>query len=387
MRVALIHEWLVNYAGSERVLEQLVTLYPEADVFAVVDFLEPDERQFIANKPVTTSFIQRLPRARKQFRRYLPLMPLAIEQLDLSGYDLVISSSHAVAKGVITGPDQLHISYVHSPMRYVWDLQHQYLNQARLESGPMSWLTRYMLHRLRMWDVRSSNGVDYFVANSEFIRRRIRKTYRRDAAVIYPPVNVDSFPLELDKDDFYLTASRLVTYKRIDLIIEAFAGMPDRKLIIVGEGPEHQKLAQMANDNVELLGHLQFDQLRELMGKARAFVFAAEEDFGIVPVEAQACGTPVIAFARGGALETVQGLDSPLPTGVFFEEQTSASLQRAVEQFEMNEASFSPSRIRQSALRFSEKRFREEFEAFVDECWRVQRQTGTYSKPQASSAS
>ena len=219
-RIAIIHDWLVVYAGAERVLEQVLACYPDADLFSLVDFLPAGQRAFINNKPVTTSFIQRLPRARKKYRGYLPLMPLAVEQFDLSAYDLVISSSHAVAKGVLTGPDQLHLSYVHSPIRYAWDLQHQYLRESGLDRGAKGWIAKAILHYIRLWDVRTANGVDVFIANSHYIDRRIRKVYGRDSTVIYPPVDVADFPLRADKEDFYVTASRMVPYKKVDLIVE-----------------------------------------------------------------------------------------------------------------------------------------------------------------------
>lgn len=369
MRVAVVHEWLVNYAGSERVVEQILRCYPDADLFALVDFLPSGERGFIQDKPVHTSFLQHLPFARTKFRHYLPLMPLAVEQLDLSSYDLVISSSHAVAKGVLTGPDQLHISYVHSPMRYAWDLQHQYLRESALDKGVKGWLAKWMLHKLRVWDSRTSSGVDAFVANSSFIARRIEKVYRRDAVVIYPPVGVDDFPLCKDKEDFYLAASRMVPYKKMDLIVEAFAGMPDRHLIVIGDGPEYHKVKAKKKENITLLGYQGFEVLRDYMQRARAFVFAAEEDFGITPVEAQACGTPVIAYQKGGALETVRGIDSPSPTGAFFKEQTPDSIRQAVIKFDQMSACISPGSCRENAMRFSAERFRTEFKDFVEQSW------------------
>jgi glycosyltransferase involved in cell wall biosynthesis len=296
-------------------------------------------------------------------------MPLAIEQLDLSSYDLVLSSSHAVAKGVLTGPDQLHVSYVHSPMRYAWDLQHQYLREMGLERGMRGWLAKWFLHRLRIWDQRTANGVDHFIANSRFIKQRIQRIYRRDADVIYPPVDVEAFVPAGAKDDFYLTASRLVPYKRIGLIVEAFARMRGRRLVVVGDGPELGKVRALAGANVDLLGYRGDEELRGLMQRARAFVFAAEEDFGIAPVEAQACGTPVIAYGRGGVTESVRGLDEQRPTGVFFAEQSAAAIVAAVEEFERNEHRIEPGACRESALRFSSARFVAEYASFVDWAW------------------
>jgi len=369
MKIAIIHDWLVTYAGAERVLEQMLACYPEADLFSVVDFLPADNRGFIQNKLVSTSFIQRLPFARSKYRQYLPLMPLAIEQFDLSAYDIIISSSHAVAKGVLTGPDQLHISYVHSPVRYAWDLQHQYLRESGLDHRMKGWLAKWMLHKIRIWDVRTANGVDEFITNSHFISRRIWKTYRRESTIIYPPVDIHAFELHEKKENFYLTASRLVPYKRIDLIVEAFSGMPDKRLVVIGDGPEFAKIKSKAGPNIELLGYQPFKVLLDHMQLARAFVFAAEEDFGITPVEAQACGTPVIAFGKGGATETIRGLDMDEPTGVFFPTQSSLAIQQALQLFEHNRDRIVPEVCRTNAIRFSLERFRHEFRDFVEHAW------------------
>jgi glycosyltransferase involved in cell wall biosynthesis len=369
MRIAAVHEWLVNYAGSERVLEQMLHCFPAADLFAVVDFLKQDERDFLLGKRAQTTFIQKLPFAKTKYRQYLPLMPLATEQLDVSDYDVVLSSSHAVAKGVLTGPDQIHICYVHSPIRYAWDLQHQYLQESGLTRGLKSVLARAILHYVRQWDLRTANGVDYFIANSEFVARRIWKVYRREAKVIYPPVDVEGFSFSDKKQDYYLAASRLVPYKKMDLIVEAFAGMPDKKLVVIGDGPDMAKVKAKAGPNVEILGYQPFARLKELMQGAAAFVFAAEEDFGITPVESQACGTPVIAFGKGGALETVRGLgECTQPTGVFFARQDVGSIQGAVARFNTERDSILPSNCRENAMRFSVSEFRAKYSAFVQEC-------------------
>ncbi|EFW29362.1 glycosyltransferase, group 1 family protein [Selenomonas artemidis F0399] len=365
MKVAVVCDWLVVYAGAERVLEQILKLYPEADLFCLVDFLPNDRRDFILNKKTNTSFIQNLPFAKTKYRSYLPFMPIAIEQLDVSAYDLVISSSHAVAKGILTGPNQIHISYVHSPMRYAWDLQHQYLKQAGLQRGLKSWLARAILHYMRMWDYRTANGVDYFIANSHFIAKRVKKVYGREATVIYPPVDVSAYTLCEQKEDFYLTASRLVPYKRVDLIVEAFTAMPEKRLVVIGDGPEFGKIKKKAGSNVTLLGYQPFDVLRDKMQKAKAFVFAAEEDFGIIPVEAQACGTPVIAYGRGGALETVCGLETADPTGVFFYRQDIPSVCAGVEQFEENGQKIISKTCRKNAERFTSAVFQQAFQSFV----------------------
>lgn len=368
LKVAVVHEWLVNCAGSEKVVEQILLAYPQADLFALVDFLEDDERGFLGGRKAKTSFLQRMPRARTSFRAYLPLMPLAIEQFDLSDYDLVISSSHAVAKGVITGPDQVHVSYVHTPIRYAWDLQHQYLRESGLSSGLKSWVARAALHYVRQWDTRTANGVDAFLANSAYIGRRIRKAYRRESTVLYPPVDVGRFALHKRKDDFYLTASRMVPYKRMPMIVEAFAAMPERRLVVIGDGAEFERVQAAARNapNISVLGFQSDAVLVDHMSRARAFVFAAEEDFGITPVEAQACGTPVIAYGSGGALETV--VDSPdtnLRTGVFFHEQTAQALRRAIDDFEQR-GEFAPDICRANAMRFSPEVFASGLRKAVD---------------------
>lgn len=364
--IALVHEWFTALAGSERVVEQFCKLYPDADLHAI--YAEPEvvaATDYLKNRRLKTSFIKHLPGTAQHFRSYLLLMPLAVEQFDLSPYELVISSNHAAAKGVLTGPDQLHISYVHTPIRYAWDLQHQYLRESGLSSGVKGWIAKWMLHKMRIWDYRTAAGVDHFVANSKYIARRIRKVYGRHADVVYPPVDVSKFPLQRKKDTFYFTASRLVPYKKIDLIVSAFARMPERRLVVVGDGPEADKIKSKASPNVEMLGYQPFEVLQDLMQRARAFVFAAEEDFGIIPVEAQAAGTPVIALGKGGALETVHGLGAEHPTGVFFEQQTEEDLIRAVRTFEAHEGEFEPERCSDNALRFSAARFREEFSTYV----------------------
>lgn len=365
MRVAIVHDWLVTWGGSERVVEQMLALYPQADLFTLVDFLAPAQRSLLAGRRVSTSFLQRLPKARTHYSRYLPLMPLAIEQFDLTGYDLVLSSSHCVAKGVITGPNQLHVSYIHSPMRYAWDLQHEYLTSAGLTGGIRGWLARWMLHKLRIWDARSAQGVDACVANSQFIARRIAKAYRREATVIYPPVDIHRIVPGARREEFYLTASRLVAYKKIDLIVDAFAAMPDRRLVVIGDGPEFEKLRSRAPRNVELLGYQNTPTLHDYMRRAKAFVFAALEDFGIILAEAQASGTPVIAYGQGGAREIVCGLDAPHPTGVFFAEQTVESLRAGIDAFEREAQHIDGASCRANAERFTAARFRDELASLV----------------------
>jgi UDP-N-acetylmuramyl pentapeptide phosphotransferase/UDP-N-acetylglucosamine-1-phosphate transferase/glycosyltransferase involved in cell wall biosynthesis len=364
LRVGIVHDFLYTYAGAERVLEQIIALFPQADLFALFDFLPAHLRGFIRNKPVQSTFIQRMPGARNHHRAYLPLMPLAIEQIDISGYDIVISSSYLVAKGILTRPDQLHICYCHTPVRFAWDLQSQYLHaKAGLLSFAKTSLARVLLHYIRNWDIRSAHGVDVFVTNSDFVGRRVRKLYRRLTTTVYPPVDTDLFSLHEEKEDFYLTASRLVPYKRIDLTIEAFRQMPDRRLLVIGEGPETEKFRAIATPNIRLLGYQTPDRLRQYMQRARAFVFAAEEDFGITPVEAQACGTPVIAYGRGGVTESViHGR-----TGLLFKEQTAPALIEAIEEFESRQ--WDPKAIRENAERFSVREFREKFSQVVKKEW------------------
>jgi glycosyltransferase involved in cell wall biosynthesis len=294
---------------------------------------------------------------------------LAVEQHDLSGYDVIISSNHAVAKGILTGPDQLHISYIHSPIRYAWDLQHQYLIESRLDKGLKGFIAKWLLHKIRLWDYRTANGVDEFIANSRFVARRIWKVYHRESAVIYPPVDVESFVFYENKEDYYITVSRMVPYKKINIIVDAFSKLPEKQLIVIGDGPDFAKISQRATPNVKLLGYQPFQVMKDYVQRAKAFIFAAEEDFGIAPLEAQACGTPVIAFGKGGALETIRGLDHTAPTGLFFSEQTADAVITAVNSFESQHNFITPQACRENALRFSPERFRAEFKEFVDQQW------------------
>jgi len=362
MKVAIVHEWLASYAGSERVVEQFLKCWPNAPLYAIADFLSEKDRKRIGFEEARTTFIQKLPKAATKFRNYLPLMPLAVEQHDMSSYDVIVSSNHAFAKGVITGPEQLHISYVHTPIRYAWDLQHQYLSEAGLTRGLKSWITRAILHYVRLWDQAAANRVDVMVANSKYIGRRIWRTYRRESEVIYPPVDVDSFPLHEKKEDFYLAASRMVPYKRMPLIAEAFSKMPDKQLVMIGDGTELDKVREVAGPNVKVLGYQSFEVLKDHMQRAKAFVFAAEEDFGITPVEAMASGTPVVAFGRGGAVETV----IPGRTGVHFAEQTVESLCEGIAHLEDIYPTLSPAQISADVQKYSPQRFRDEMTSLLD---------------------
>lgn len=363
MKIAIVHDWLVTYAGAERVLEQMLECYPQADLFSVVDFLPEGQRGFLQGKKPRTTFIQQLPGARTRYRSYLPLMPLAIEQLDLSGYDLILSSSHAVAKGVLTSPDQLHLCMCYTPIRYAWDLQHQYLQAAGLVRGPKAWAARWLLHKIRLWDVRTAHGVDQFIAISHYIARRIHKAYRRDSVVIYPPVDTDFFvppPAGAAKGQFYLTASRMVPYKKMVAMVEAFRHLPEQQLIVIGDGPDMAQCQAAAGPNVQLLGHQSAAVLLDHLQRAKAFIFAAEEDFGIAPIEAQACGTPVIAYGKGAARETIQA-----HTGLFFDEQSPQAIAAAVAQFESQATPASVADCRANALRFTTAQFRQNFVSWV----------------------
>lgn len=390
LRVAVVHDWLVIYGGAERVLEHILDLYPEADLFSLIDFVPAEQRHFMRGKTPRTSFLQRIPGVARHYRKMLPLMPLAIEQFDLSDYDLIISSHYSVAKGVLTGPNQVHVCYCHSPMRYAWDHYHVYLREMNLVRGLKSWFARWQLHHVRKWDALSANSVDYFVANSQFVARRIAKFYRRDAKVIAPPVDTRLFALQTEREDYYVCAGRFVPFKRIDLVAEAFASMPDKRLILIGDGPEMEKIRAKAGPNCTFTGFLPPEQVRHYLSRARAFVFPSEEDFGIVPVEEQACGTPVIAFGRGGALETVVGwterralgeavsgrpvestqvtqvtqvakVGAAFASGLFFDQQTPRSLMDAVIRFEEISHELDAPSISAHAQHFSIESFKRRF--------------------------
>ena len=362
MKKALIHDWFSTYAGAEKCVESFTNIWDDFEIYSLIDFLSGTDRdKILKGKRAHTSFIGKLPFAKSKYRNYLPLFPLAIEQFDLSGYDVVLSSSHAVAKGVLTHSNQLHIAYIHTPIRYAWDLYHQYLRESGLDSGLKGVLAKYFLHKIRLWDAVTANRVDHYVANSRYIARRIEKIYGKPSDVIYPPVDVDKFTLREAKEEFYLTASRMVPYKKVDLIVEAFS-QTDKKLLVIGDGPDMAKIKSKTGKNVELLGFADDETMRDLMGRAKAFVFAAEEDFGITPVEAQACGTPVICFGRGGARETVIDGES----GLYFMEQNVKELLDAVAKFEQNRDKFKPVKIRENSLRFSRARFEAEIKSYVE---------------------
>lgn len=362
MKTAIVHDWFTTYAGSERCVESFTNIWKDADIFSLVDFLNDRDRQIILKgKHAKTTFVQNLPFANRYHRHYFPIFPLAIEQLDLSSYDLIISSSHAFAKGVLTNANQLHICYCHTPIRYAWDLTNQYFDKRSVVSRAQKIILQPVLHSIRIWDAASANRVDHFIANSKFISRRISKIYRRDAEVIYPPVDTAKFTLETKKEEYYLTASRFVPYKKIDLIAEAFSRMPDKKLLIIGEGSDEQKIKSKCGKNIEMLGYKEAEELSNYMKKARAFVFAAEEDFGISVIEALSCGTPVIALNRGGTAETI--VDGKF--GIHFPDQTAESIIEAVEKFEKSKITFDANTLCNYAKQFDRKIFEEQIDNFV----------------------
>jgi glycosyltransferase involved in cell wall biosynthesis len=366
LRVALVHYWLVNRRGGERVLQVLAEMFPQADIFTLVldrnSLAEP-----LRTRKITPSFLQKLPEVSRYYRKLLPLFPIALEQFRLDAYDLVISSESGPAKGVITPARTCHICYCHSPMRYLWDLFHQYREGVgRLSRALFTLSANY----LRMWDLATASRVDHFVANSENVALRIRKHYRREAKVIYPPVDVSAGCVSNCVDDYYLVVSQLVEYKRVDLAIQACKRL-GRPLRIIGDGEEYRRLRGLAGPTVQFLGYLPDEAVHENYAHCRALLFPGEEDFGMVPVEAHSFGRPVIAYGRGGALETVKGFfvgGPPQPesaTGVFFGEQSVQSLVEAIQVFESVEPQFSPAFIRAQAVSFDVSRFQKEMGEFV----------------------
>lgn len=366
LKVAIVHDWFTVDGGAEKVCREIINMYPDADVYSLIDFLSDTDRDTILNgKRSNTSVIQKFPFAKKFYRFYLPWFPYAIEQINLTDYDLIISSSYAVAKGVLTHSNQVHICYCHSPMRYLWDLYFSYIPKTTWKNFILAYFMRHYISKLRQWDVISSNRVDVFVANSENIARRIKKVYRRKSVVVYPPLFTDKFQLVTEKEDYYVSASRLVPYKKVELAIQAFKNLPNKHLKVVGDGPEYDKLKQLAkgSPNIELLGFLEQKEFAKTLGNAKAFINSSYEDFGIAPVEAQACGTPIIAFAKGGVLETT--IENK--TAVYFYEQTPEAIIAAIEKFESSTL-LSPEEIQQFATSFNNERFSNEFTKVIDQC-------------------
>jgi len=383
LKYALVHEWFTPFAtgGSELVVQDILKTI-DADLYALIDFESRNPQSYLYQRKIGTTFLQHFPKAQHGVQNYLPFLPLAIEQLDLRDYDVILSSSHAVAKGVLVAPHQLHICYCHTPMRYGWDLTFDYLHQSRWGKGAIGWATRFLLHTLRQWDVISANRVDHFIANSYHTARRIEKCYRRSATVVYPPVNLDRFPLNTQKEEFYLTVARCVPYKKIPLIVQAFNQLK-LPLVVIGSGPELSLIQSLAEHHITLLGPQPNAVVEAYMGKAKAFVYAACEDFGITLVEAQACGTPVIAYGRGGAAETVRDFYHypDRPTGLWFREQTVESLVQTVQTFEaLKPFPFNPQEIHQWATQFSAEQFQKRYQETIApliETW--QRSLSPYS--------
>jgi glycosyltransferase involved in cell wall biosynthesis len=366
MKIALIHDWLTGMRGGEKCLEVLCELFPEATLYTLL-YKEGSVSETISRMKIKTSFIQNLPFSSNHYQKYLPLFPTAIEQFDLTGFDLVISSSHCVAKGVITSPETCHICYCHTPMRYAWEMYYAYFSKNTV-SPLIRWSVPFFINYLRSWDEKSSDRVDWFVANSENVRRRIQKHYRRDAEVIYPPVDTEYFSLGKSEGDYFLVASALVPYKRIDLAILAFNEL-NLPLLVIGEGSEKKKLMKLAGNNIKFTDWQKPSELKKYYSECKALIFPGEEDFGIVPVEAQACGKPVIAFGKGGATESVRGAypDQEISsdhTGIFFCPQTKEGLIEAVRRFES--VKFDPLLIREQSLKFDRKVFKQRIKEFIE---------------------
>lgn len=357
MKVAIVHDWLTGMRGGEKCLEVFCKIFPDATLYTLV-YIKEKVSPVIRNMKIKTSILQGLPNIEKNYRYYLPLMPFIIERFNLSSYDLILSSSHSVAKGVKKNHSQIHICYCHTPMRYIWDMYDQYFNKNSSNFGTRQ-IMKLIRPYLQKWDVKTSQRVDYFIANSTNVKKRIKKYYNRSSTVIYPPVDVEYYKiLNTKKEDFYLIVSALVPYKKIDLAIEAFNKL-NLPLKIIGSGPDEKRLKNLANKNIEFLGWQPDKVLLEYYNKCKALIFPGEEDFGIVPLEAQACGTPVIAYKKGGALETViEG-----ETGIFFYPQTADALIEAIKKFE--KISFDPKKCRKNAIRFSEERFYNQIMEFI----------------------
>ena len=364
MKIAIVHDWFNDIGGAEKVVREILLCYPDSDVFSLIDFYDDQKREkYLLGKKSKTSFIQKIPLSKKFYRFLFPLFPEAIESLNLSAYDLIISSSSSVAKGVRKSKSQLHICYCHSPVRYAWDLRQDYLSVMR---NPVSKLVfNYFLNKLQNWDLKSNSRVDFFIANSINVKNRIRNNYNREAVVIYPPVDVSSFEITTKKEDYYFTVSRLVAYKKTEQIVKAFSKFPHLKLIVAGDGPNRKKLSKIATPNVEIIGYIATETLRNKIKHAKAFIANANEDFGITVVEAQSCGTPIIVPHMGGYMETVNA-----SVGQFFEKQTASDIEKAVELFETQKKIYHEIDFNRNTLRFDKSRFRNEFISFIEETYK-----------------
>ena len=362
MKVAIVVDWLVVLAGAEKVMAEIMALYPQAHIFTIIDQL--NDRSFLQGRIVKTSILQILPKVGNYYRSLLPLRPAAIALWDFSPYDLVISLSHAVVNGIKTGPKQVHISYIHTPMRYAWDLQEQYLELTH-RGKIATWGLRLMLNALRRWDRHTAQRPHALIANSAFIARRIQRCWNRSAEVIHPPIQLDRFKPSHMHQNFYLSVGRLVPYKRMDMLVEAFNATPQRQLILIGDGPQLDQLRSNAGPNISLLGFQPDHVVDSYLQRCKAFIMPAIEDFGIAALEAQASGKPVIALAQGAATETLRGLDHSNPSALFFAEQNAASLIKALDQFEQNEGVIAAQSCRDNAQRFSAPRFRQDFSQIV----------------------
>jgi glycosyltransferase involved in cell wall biosynthesis len=367
LKVSLVHDWLMDFGGAESVVESLVEVFKPDDIYTLFYDKANFSSSPISKCDIRTSFLDK-DIFKKRYRKFLPLFPFAIEQFDIKNCDVILSSSHCVAHGIIPKMDQIHICYCHTPLRYAWDLTHDYLELSGLNKGVKSWLAKAGLHYPRMWDEGAAKRADHYIANSNFVAKRIKRFWGRDAETIYPPCDIQGLTRESKKGDHFLFASRLVHYKRADLVIEAAKEMKI-PLRVAGGGPQLEELREKAPNWVTFLGHLSKDELRKEISSARALIFPALEDFGILPVEAQALGTPVIAYGKGGALETVvppSGDDFSKATGLFFKDQDAGSIAAAVKQFAEVEANFRNDALTGNAKRFSKERFAEEIREFVE---------------------
>lgn len=367
MSVAIVHDWLPVFSGAEQVVSSIMKTTGPTDLYTLFNFLSDEDMLRIGASRIITSYLDRWPLRQSYYRYTFPFCPAAIESFDLSGYDLILSSSAAFAKGVIVHPHQRHIAYVHTPARYAWDQTFEYMRRSPLARGPFGAVLRHSLHQLRVWDVRSAQGPDIYLANSSSVQRRIEQIYGRSSFVLHPPVDVTAFPLREEKDDYFVVATRLVPYKRVDLVVSAFNQMPNRKLVVCGDGPELNALKAMAGTNIEFTGHMPRKDLIEKISRAQAFIFAAYEDFGIVMAEAQAAGTPVIAYHLGGARDIVVPLGNSGPTGVLFREQSTTSLKTAVDEFVQFKEQITAENCHRQAQRFGSKVFEKKLARIIEQ--------------------